>query len=677
MRRILPFLLASSLALSLIGCQPPGAVTDPGAGTAQIEVTLSGARHVLVTPSYRSTRFEAEVTGAGITGWKALVPDAGTNANFNGDLSNGKRVAYLNAVVPAGDRRIIRVRVYDAAPEPDLLIEELWGVANMPPGVTTPVTIRGATTPVGRIYEKLIATDPAKALTLPIDNVQYFVDKLLNTDSRSGTALDSSVPQISYALLNTDAAAEAIVRGNGLHPFQVPNPIPPSILVPDPANPLKLTLADAMRKKAAVTLQAVDMQGRTLARPILLLVSDPASKQTLASATSPASVTFDTVGPGTWMVEATDMERGGKSAKVIPVPEAITSRAYVVVLPTTERLAGNPDPGANKGLTYADENVPAKLANLGDPGEMAIHAGTLYYLDRAGARIRAIDLRAATPTVKTIAGVGRKGYRGDGGPAKEAELALKDDSGLAIDRDGNLYVSQDNNVVRRIDATGAITEFYRPGDAEIGYLGYSADAHTLYVGERQSGGLLDHRVTGLNLSSYVPPGAPAPTPSPGATPPPPPLSRYTAKYGGYWNERRQLAVAGDGVVTVGREWLQPLEMQKLLPATGARQAMLTSNTLNSATAGDDQPMGALQERECYDLACDSKGILFYAGQAGLYRVLNVGNAGSAPQDWLQKLVVADPTIRRIAIDPDTDDVYLLTLETVQGASVPVIKRVVP
>ena len=83
-------------------------------------------------------------------------------------------------------------------------------------------------------------------------------------------------------------------------------------------------------------------------------------------------------------------------------------------------------------------------------------------------RIRRID--AATGVITTVAGCGRRGRGGDGGPAKEAELDIT--CGLATDRAGHLYLSDELAcTVRRVDArTGIITRF-----AGIGVGGYNGD----------------------------------------------------------------------------------------------------------------------------------------------------------------------------------------------------------
>ena len=67
--------------------------------------------------------------------------------------------------------------------------------------------------------------------------------------------------------------------------------------------------------------------------------------------------------------------------------------------------------------------------------------------------VRRVD--AQTLSLSTVVGTGAKGYSGDGGPAAQAKL--DNPSGLAIDRDGNLYISEFvNNRIRRVDAKSKV-----------------------------------------------------------------------------------------------------------------------------------------------------------------------------------------------------------------------------
>jgi len=68
--------------------------------------------------------------------------------------------------------------------------------------------------------------------------------------------------------------------------------------------------------------------------------------------------------------------------------------------------------------------------------------------------------------IHTVAGTGKEGYSGDGGPATEA--ALNNPWGIALDGEGNLFFTDHHNsVVRKVDKEGKITTV-----AGTGYAGF-------------------------------------------------------------------------------------------------------------------------------------------------------------------------------------------------------------
>jgi sugar lactone lactonase YvrE len=102
------------------------------------------------------------------------------------------------------------------------------------------------------------------------------------------------------------------------------------------------------------------------------------------------------------------------------------------------------------------EQLPPAGATREEPTDIAVgQNGTIFFLQTDRDRVRRFD--TLTGSVRTVAGNGESGFSGDGGPATAATLHQPE--GIAIDKDGNLYISDThNNRVRRVDArTGTIT----------------------------------------------------------------------------------------------------------------------------------------------------------------------------------------------------------------------------
>ena len=115
------------------------------------------------------------------------------------------------------------------------------------------------------------------------------------------------------------------------------------------------------------------------------------------------------------------------------------------------------------------DGLPATDASLVTPDGLAVDTqGNIYIADTDGHRIRRID--AATGLISTVAGDGTPGFAGDGGPAIEGKLSFPAD--VILDVQGDLFIADtSNNRVRRVDGTsGVITTV-----AGTGTFGFSGD----------------------------------------------------------------------------------------------------------------------------------------------------------------------------------------------------------
>ena len=169
---------------------------------------------------------------------------------------------------------------------------------------------------------------------------------------------------------------------------------------------------------------------------------------------------------------------------VFRVPAAATRTAALLLASFCAGLAGLP------ASAQRAEGVIVTVAGTGEPrlfgeGQPAVQAGlvmpsglaldldgNLYITDYAANRVLRVD--AATGIITTVAGSGPTellggDFWGDGGPAREAALSAP--NGIAVDSAGNIYIADSqNHRIRRIDPAGIITTV-----AGTGSPGYSGD----------------------------------------------------------------------------------------------------------------------------------------------------------------------------------------------------------
>jgi sugar lactone lactonase YvrE len=108
-------------------------------------------------------------------------------------------------------------------------------------------------------------------------------------------------------------------------------------------------------------------------------------------------------------------------------------------------------------------------AGLNEPAALAVsNNGVLYIADQSNNRVRAVDL--ATGMIRTVAGTGKAGYNGDGGAATETCLAGP--SGLALASDGTLFIADSfNGRIRALDPVSGLIRTVVGDGGEYRYQG--------------------------------------------------------------------------------------------------------------------------------------------------------------------------------------------------------------
>ncbi|MCL2702972.1 MAG: diguanylate cyclase [Defluviitaleaceae bacterium] len=109
-------------------------------------------------------------------------------------------------------------------------------------------------------------------------------------------------------------------------------------------------------------------------------------------------------------------------------------------------------------------------AGLCKPSGVAVGPdGGIYIADTGNHRL----VKAERGGLVTVAGDGRRGYDGDGGPAVSA--AFNRPGGIAVDKHGNIYTNDyGNNVIRMIDRLGTVRTI--AGSGSFGYTGDGGSA---------------------------------------------------------------------------------------------------------------------------------------------------------------------------------------------------------
>jgi sugar lactone lactonase YvrE len=178
---------------------------------------------------------------------------------------------------------------------------------------------------------------------------------------------------------------------------------------------------------------------------------------------------------------------------------------------------------------YAGDGGPAMEAELNEPYEVRFdQAGNMYFVEMQNHVVRRVD--AKTKVISTVAGTGRAGFGGDGGPAIKAQL--RQPHSIALDERGAIYIADIGNhrirrinpEIREIESIAGNGERQLPrdgqtarGNAMLGPRALFIDGNTLWIALREghsvwrmdlSEGVL-HHVAGSGERGYSGDGGPA------------------------------------------------------------------------------------------------------------------------------------------------------------------------
>ncbi|WP_052733139.1 NHL domain-containing protein [Hymenobacter terrenus] len=159
---------------------------------------------------------------------------------------------------------------------------------------------------------------------------------------------------------------------------------------------------------------------------------------------------------------------------LMPWPQQLALATLALVLLALAPAVAQPyaitTVAGNGRAGFSGDGGPATSAMLSSPYGVAVDgSGNIYIAVQGGNRVRKVS--AATGVITTVAGTSATpGFSGDGGPATGAMLDTP--RGVAVDGSGNIYIADVGNFrIRKVSAaTGVITTLAGTGTA-----GFSGD----------------------------------------------------------------------------------------------------------------------------------------------------------------------------------------------------------
>ncbi|MGA2529009.1 MAG: hypothetical protein ABSG36_07580 [Acidimicrobiales bacterium] len=168
-----------------------------------------------------------------------------------------------------------------------------------------------------------------------------------------------------------------------------------------------------------------------------------------------------------WFIPYGNLCASGVAIGVIPPASRRASRAFVVSSGCLQGWAGvlKATVGALRQVNSGVPDARGVLVAHLRPGPMALGANGVLYVSEPS--LDQVVARMPNGSFKLIAGTGRPGYSGDGGPAFRARLSQPE--GLAVAPNGTLYIADfGNNRVREVLPDGTIETVAGEGGTQPG-----------------------------------------------------------------------------------------------------------------------------------------------------------------------------------------------------------------
>jgi hypothetical protein len=280
------------------------------------------------------------------------------------------------------------------------------------------------------------------------------------------------------------------------------------------------------------------------------------------------------------------------------------------------RLAGN----ANVG--YSGDAGPGALAQLNAPTSAVADAnGNVYIIDQYNHRVRKVDTAGV---ITTVAGNGMAGYDGDGGDATAARINA---TFVAVDINGNLYLS-DQHRIRKVDVVSHIITTVVGDDGTAGYSGdggYALNAqlsnpsqlafdsnHNLYIADTDNACIRKIDATTGTISTIAGTG----------------VAGYSgddvAALSAQLNSPGGLAIDGDDHIYVGDTGNNRIRMIDLV--TGIITTVAGNGRSGNSGDGGIATTASITMPPASSLAINNNGNLYFIGQARV-REVNMGTGG--------------------------------------------------